>query len=333
MPYFALLIPQDSYNSSVGACLDSYALVQKRVERLFSTTERVSLETKLHIVTPDGAPARLVDARTLAVDSRIDAGQSYDLVHVSSFRIEGSDGPALLEHRLAAAKPALSWLREQWEQGAIVSASGPSVLLLAAAGLTADLRVPVARTLVPEVRRLFPRLLIDERRSLIEHGRLLMCNGFDREAVMMVRLMELAISPEIGRWLGSMLGVDRVDSENLPDDALVADGQLWLEQRFTEEVRIAELARALSTTHQTLIRRFTRALGMSPQTYVQHLRVNSAKRMLRHTNRSIVQIAALVGYRDTRSFRSMFLTKTGVTPSTYRARARADVLRTGTPLA
>src|SRR5436190_19093190 len=130
------------------------------------------------------------------------------------------------------------------------------------------------------------------------------------------------ISPEMGRWLASLIGVDRVERDRLPDDPLVANAQLWIEQHFTEDFRIGDLALTLSTSHQTLIRRFTRATGMRPREYAQHLRIQAAQRMLRQTHRRVELIATPVGYADARSFRQIFRERTGMSASAYRAGAR-----------
>jgi transcriptional regulator GlxA family with amidase domain len=78
------------------------------------------------------------------------------------------------------------------------------------------------------------------------------------------------------------------------------------------------MAEELSTTHQTLIRHFKKALGVTPQVYVQQLRLAAAQRMLTTSNRSIDRIAGLIGYSDVRLFRSMFRRCTGMTATAWR---------------
>jgi transcriptional regulator GlxA family with amidase domain len=318
---FALVVPDGAYHSSVGACLDAFTLVRGQVERLFPEAEALPMETRLRLLTADGGPARLVDGRSIAADTAPDGTTRYDLVHLPSFRIGGI---APLRARLRESAELLGWLRAQWEGGALISASGSAVFLLAEAGLIETEAVPMPRALVPLCRQLYPRLLIDERRALIEQDRILMGNGLASDLGLMVRAIERSISPEMGRWLASVAGTDGLADDGLAGDTLIANAQLWLEQRFAQEVRIADLAGALAVSHQTLIRRFTRALGMPPKHYVQHLRIAAARRMLRRTNRPIDQIAALVGYRDTRSFRSVFRTHMGMTATAYRGLARGD---------
>jgi len=130
------------------------------------------------------------------------------------------------------------------------------------------------------------------------------------------------MTPQMATWLASVTGQEPLDDELVIDDPLIADAQIWLGNRFTENVRIADLAKALSVSHQTLIRHFRRRLDTTPLGYIQRLRAQSAQRMLETTNRPIDEIARLNGYNDTRTFRAMFREQVGMSASTYRANAR-----------
>jgi AraC-like DNA-binding protein len=52
--------------------------------------------------------------------------------------------------------------------------------------------------------------------------------------------------------------------------------------------------------------------------YVQHVRVEEAKRRLERTSESVDAISYAVGYEDPASFRRLFRRITGVTPGAYR---------------
>ena len=319
MPDCALIAPAAAFHSSTGACLDAFMLVDTQVERLFRSHAAMRMETRLRLLSQDARPVTMADGRSLAVEGGLETSLSFDLVHIASFRV-GS--PAALAERIAASGAFLAWLRNQHERGAIISASGSAVFLLAEAGLLGALPAPMPRALIGLWRTRYPRLPIDDRRPVVDHGSIVMGSGLAADQALMVRLIERIISPEMARWLASVIGVDRVEHDRLPDDPLVANAQLWIEQHFTEDFRIGDLARTLSTSHQTLIRRFTRAIGMRPREYAQHLRIQAAQRMLRQTHRRIELIATLVGYADARSFREIFRERTGMSASAYRASAR-----------
>ena len=93
-------------------------------------------------------------------------------------------------------------------------------------------------------------------------------------------------------------------------------------ENISARLNLSGLARALSVSERTLFRRFKLATGMTPNEYLQEVRIASAKSSLELTNDSIATIAACAGYSDRAFFSQVFREHAGVTPSAYRARAR-----------
>lgn len=320
MADFAVVALDGAYRSSVGALTDSFQLARDRVEQVFARTGRMHMETRLKLYSIDGGPVALSDGSTLNVDGVPPHGTEHAFIWLPAFRAESR---ASLEDRLARGQALLAWLREQSAQGAVIGASGAASILLIAAGLTSNMPVPVARAMQPLTRTLFPRQRFEERRGIIDTGSILIANGFANDLSLIIRVMDRTISADIAHWLTSVVGLDTKEEDLLAPDPLVARAQLWIEQRFTEPMSMAQLAASLSTSLATLNRRFQKALGVSPKAYVQQLRLQSAKRMLERSSRSIDRIAALIGYSDSRLFRTMFRQQTGMTASEWRAGTRA----------
>lgn len=326
MPDFALVALDGAYHSSAGALIDSYVLARQRIEHVFDGVDPMAMETRLKILSLDGGPVAMSDGRRLEVDSPIDSNDAYTFVWLPAFR---AGGRAALEARFDHIHALLPWLELQGERGAIIAASGASALVLMAAGLTQGIAVPVARALRPLARSIFPRHRFDDRSSFVDHGSLLIANGIASDLALIVRVMERTLSPDVSRWLTSTMGLDREEELLLVRDQLVASAQIWIEQRFTGKVSLSELADALSTSQPTLIRRFRNALGMTPKAYVQQLRLQSAIKMLEQTNRSIDRIAELVGFSDSRLFRTMFRQLSGMTATQWRDDAQQRRSRAG----
>lgn len=320
MPDFALIALDGAYHSSVGALTDSFMLARERIEHVFAGPDPMRMETQLRVLSIDGAPIRMADGRRLDVDGAISSADDYAFIWLPAFRVGGFEA---LEERLVRIHELMPWLQMQAQRGAIIGASGASTLLLMAAGLTRNLSVPIARALQPVVRAMFPRHRSEERLGLVDHGALLIANGIANDLALISRAMERLLSPDVGRWLRSIIGLDREEEQLLATDHMVANAQLWLEQRFAGKVSIEELATALSTSQPTLVRRFRRALGVTPKAYVQQLRLQAAVQMLEKSNRSIDRIAELVGYSDSRLFRTMFRQNKGMTATEWRAAAQA----------
>jgi transcriptional regulator GlxA family with amidase domain len=103
-------------------------------------------------------------------------------------------------------------------------------------------------------------------------------------------------------------------------DDLVNKIQSDIEQDCTISLSIDELATQNNVSQRTLIRRFNSALGMPPNTYLQSVRIERARKMLEESDFNIDTIMNKIGYEDASSFRRLFKKRTGLTPTEYRNR-------------
>ncbi|WP_228022268.1 MULTISPECIES: helix-turn-helix domain-containing protein [unclassified Pseudomonas] len=95
---------------------------------------------------------------------------------------------------------------------------------------------------------------------------------------------------------------------------------MWLQDHLTEQVRMTDLAQLLAISERTLIRRFRKVLEQAPLTYLQNLRISTARVLLESGDLSIEKIIHYVGYSDIRTFYRLFRKRVGFTPGAYRAR-------------
>jgi len=59
---------------------------------------------------------------------------------------------------------------------------------------------------------------------------------------------------------------------------------------------------------------------MRPSTYLQHLRIDTARTLLEASDLGVDQIALQVGYGDPSSFSRLFRDRLGLSPGAYRRR-------------
>ncbi len=93
-----------------------------------------------------------------------------------------------------------------------------------------------------------------------------------------------------------------------------------IEERFSEPISMAAMAKlaGLSSTHFN--RRFKQLLRMTPMTYLHTVRIQSARRLLSSSQQSLAAIAAEIGFTDQSHFTRRFRQNTGMTPAEYRKR-------------
>ncbi|MGR6873388.1 helix-turn-helix domain-containing protein [Pseudomonas sp. HK3] len=100
---------------------------------------------------------------------------------------------------------------------------------------------------------------------------------------------------------------------------------MWLRDNFHKEVLIKALAKQFDLSVRTLNRRFKDATGVTPLTYLQQLRIDEAKDLLKSSNLSIHEVACQVGYKDVSHFNRLFKRLLTINPKKYRNMVRAKL--------
>lgn len=104
----------------------------------------------------------------------------------------------------------------------------------------------------------------------------------------------------------------------LPDEEWIDLVTTYIDSHYQESLSLDTLAQLSHGSPYHLQRIFKKVKGITPVYYIQQLRINAAKAMLRESNLPITEIAALVGLPNTSYFITLFKQKTGQTPETYR---------------
>jgi AraC family transcriptional regulator len=92
----------------------------------------------------------------------------------------------------------------------------------------------------------------------------------------------------------------------------------WMAEHLTEEFSLDRLAAQAGLSKFHFQRLFKAATGVSPSRHHINLRMNEARRLLRETKMSVVDVALEVGYANPSHFARLFRRETGLSPSDYR---------------
>jgi AraC-like DNA-binding protein len=106
---------------------------------------------------------------------------------------------------------------------------------------------------------------------------------------------------------------------------------LYIQMHYREKIRIAQLADKIGISRSYLTKLMQSNYGLSPQEFLIKIRMENAAHFLNHTEDSIREIAADVGYDDPLAFSKAFRQYYDASPSEFRARfdrgEREDHLR------
>jgi len=99
----------------------------------------------------------------------------------------------------------------------------------------------------------------------------------------------------------------------------VAMAEKHLHDHFAEPLQMAEVAARARLSRTRLFALFRRTTGLTPNDYLQRLRIERARGLLTGTEQSITDIAFGTGYASSQYFSTVFRRFTGQTPQEFRA--------------
>ena len=114
--------------------------------------------------------------------------------------------------------------------------------------------------------------------------------------------------------------------ENLDSGSVIDVVLRYLDENYTKEVTLGEMADLCHVSEQHFCRLFKEKIGMRPMEYLARKRILEAKVLLHDTEESITGIGKKVGYDDPTYFGMVFKKYEGVSPSQYRKLNKSVVL-------
>jgi len=123
-----------------------------------------------------------------------------------------------------------------------------------------------------------------------------------------------------GKVLGIMGTVQRYEKSSLTVslDSKVEILAKELRKERCSPVSIPQLAKKIGLSHRQLNRRFKEATGLSPQQFQVRVKIEKACKLLRDTEKALVEIGLELGFCDQSAFTAQFRKRMSMTPRQYR---------------
>lgn len=90
----------------------------------------------------------------------------------------------------------------------------------------------------------------------------------------------------------------------------------YLEENYTKTITLNDLSALTGWSKYHLLRTFTRKMGISPNSYLETIRVNQAKKLLEQGIKPI-EVTFLTGFSDQSHLTKFFKRQVGLTPKQY----------------
>ncbi|PYC27168.1 transcriptional regulator [Aquipseudomonas alcaligenes] len=300
--------------SSLSQALDTFRLANQLAGATLFELLRVSA---------DGRPVDLGLAEV-----RVDGG--LELAEGAALLLIPATGSAL-QRTLEGNAALLAWLATRPPEQQLASLCS-SACLLAAAGQLDGRLATTHWALAQQFRQRYPRVRLQIDALFTADGNRFCSGGAQAGLDLCLQLIALHAGDWLAQQVANALVVERQRGSQLrftpllpdngQDDAQLAPLLRWMALHHAEPIDLASLAARANCSTRTLLRRFKAATGLTPNDYLQRLRIGAAQHALRNPAHSLEQVAAQVGYADRATFAKLFKQLCGETPGAFRKRLR-----------
>ncbi|KFE66343.1 GlxA family transcriptional regulator [Hyalangium minutum] len=324
---FVHLILEGFADSSLGVALDVVGTAAHLSNSGRAPMPRGGKALLQRVVSLDGEPVRSAAGRLVAVDGAfsVPALREGDVVLVPGIF---SASARTIEQFLAREdiRRAAELLAKVVGKGVMVAASCSATFVLAASGVLDGRSATTSWWLAPEFARRFPKVSLSSDHMVVDEGKIITAGAALAHIDLVLAVVARMVGPSLPHLVARYLVLDERPSqaryvvlEHLrANDPALLEVERFIIENVDRQLSLEELARVARVSPRTLARRVHTSLSMTPQEFVQRLRVRRAIHLLETTRYSVDDIAARVGYADAAAFRRVFRRYAGESPRRLR---------------
>ncbi len=244
-----------------------------------------------------------------------------DLILIPAFRGE----PTTV---LGKNRSTLAWLKEMHRKGTEIASLCVGSYFLAEAGLLEGKPCTSHWKAVDDLRFRYPGINVQPDTVLTDQDGIYTGGGAFSSLNLILYLVEKFCGREIGIAASKNFSV-HLDLTNQAhfsvfqgqrqhQDNDILKAQALIEENYTGDISVDEIARRCNMSKRNFIRRFKQATKNTPLEYLQRVRIEAAKKALENNIQNISAVMYDTGYNDVKTFREVFKRVTGLTPQAYR---------------
>ncbi len=231
----------------------------------------------------------------------------------------------------------LSWLRQTVSQDCIICAVGTGSYFLAEAGLLDGLVATTHWYYFEHFEKKYPRVQLKRERFITKSGNIYCTGSVNSVRDVMLHIIQQHYDEKIANLVSSHFTHElklsytmtflSTPGHNFHDDELIISLQENMHRNFNKDLDMKELGESFDLSQRTLNRRFKNATSLSPLQYLQQIRIDKAKELLKTTNLNIAEVGSQVGYSDNAYFSALFKRQVSLSPGEYRRLVRKKIFK------
>jgi len=229
----------------------------------------------------------------------------------------------------------IEWIKAQYLKGAEVASICTGAFLLASSGLLDGRSCSTHWSAADDLKQKFPEVDIKMDKVITDEGGIYTNGGAYSFLNLLIYLIEKYYDRAAAIYCAKVFQIELDRKSQLSfmifkgqkqhDDDLVRQAQEYIEHNANERISIEELSSRLAVGRRNFDRRFIKATGDTPLEYSQRVKIESAKRALENSHKTVNEVMYDVGYSDAKAFREVFRRITGLSPVEYRNKYSKEI--------
>lgn len=285
------------------------------------TRSGLSAFYRVHLVSLDGGP--------------LSTGSGFEMA--STKRLKGYHGPidtlviagGLYAHEAAEDPSLIAEVRRAGLRAGRVVALGTGAFILGATGLLDGKRATTHWAFGELLAARYSKVIVDTDPLFVSDGHIWTSAGITAGLDLLLELVGADVGADIAREVarhlvmslhrpGNQAQFSESRTPQVGGQRLILDVQKYIADHLASDLALRRLAARVQMSPRHFVRVFSAQVGLTPARYVERVRVETAKRLLEETGRTVEVIAAATGFGSAESMRRTFQQRMGVSPTEYR---------------
>jgi len=278
---------------------------------------------RVTVVSREGAALRTSSGLTIIPD----AGLSEAPAEIDTLLVAGGYGCI----EATEDRALIDWLRHASAAARRTASVCTGAFLLAEAGLLDGRRATTHWASAEELARRYPAVEVDPEPIFLCDGEVWTSAGVTAGMDLALALVEQDLDRELAltiarhlvlflRRPGNQSQFSATLATQQPDREPLREAQRYALENPAADLSVEAMAARAHLSPRHFARSFRAELGVTPARYVEHVRLEAARRRLEDTSDAVGSVAASCGFGTPETMRRVFLRALGVGPAEYRRR-------------
>lgn len=225
-------------------------------------------------------------------------------------------------------KALISWIAEQYKNGAEIASVCTGTFFLAAAGLLDGKSCSTHWSVADNFRSMFPEVNLQPDKLITDENGIYTNGGAYSFLNLLLYLIEKKYDRQTAIYCSKVFQIEMdrqsqaefiiFNGQKLHGDEMVKEAQSYIENKLHEKISVEDLSSRFAIGRRNFDRRFIKATGNTPLEYSQRVKIEAAKKTFETSRKTINEVMYDVGYSDVKAFREVFRKITGMSPLEYR---------------